>query len=315
MIKFLALREKLKNSPFITAFALTDGDSWVVSRAKDYVFNAYGITDDGFGVVTLNSPSVKDVTMACMTPSMFGDVKAVVCTDFVLPKTPEDKAKFASLVAHGDGTYCVIIEGTKTAVEGYEGLETVDCSRLDNSSVANWVVAYAKGSGVAVDRDVALKVADYCLCDMARVSNETQKLIDFGTFTADSVEAMVHKDVEYLVFDLGQTIAAKNTAKTLEMYDSLIRQGNDARSLFGVLYSFYRRVYYVKTAAYEPQTIADKLGVKVGAIGFAKQVADRYKPIQLKRALEFFDEADQKLKAFLSENDVMFVLIMQLLSL
>ena len=150
---------------------------------------------------------------------------------------------------------------------------------------------------------------------MARIAVETQKLIDYGQIDADSVDLLVHRDAEYVIFDLSGAIAAKNAGRALEIYRGLIARGEDARALFGLLYSFYRRVYYVKTSDYTNDEIASYLGVKSGAVNFAKETAQRYKPMQLKRALDYLAQADERLKAFVDEGEVMNLLIMQLISL
>ena len=51
------------------------------------------------------------------------------------------------------------------------------------------------------------------------------------------------------------------------------------------------------------------------AVSFAKDTAQRYKPMQLKRALEYLALADDRLKAYVDEGEVMNILIMQLISL
>lgn len=320
MIKFLDLREKLKSNVY-NALCAYGNDGWLKKRTVENVCAAYGIVDDGFGVDKLENPTFDDVTLACLTPSMFCEKRLIVCEDFVLPdsvaKLNEAKNKLNELMKHADGSFCLLIlsesdKGFKDIV----GMETVDCNRLDRASVITWIESYCKKRGVAVDRLSADRIATYCLMDMSRVAVETQKLIDYGQIDADSIDLLVHRDAEYVVYDLSGAIADKNAERALSIYRGLIARGEEARALFALLYSFYRRVYYVKTSEFSADEIATYLGVKGGAVNFAKQTAERYKPMQLKRALGYLALADDRLKSFVADdNEVMQVLIMQLISL
>ena len=319
MVKFLDLREKLKSNVY-NALCVYGNDGWLKKRAVENVCAAYGIVDDGFGVDRLENPTLEDLTLACLTPSMFCEKRLIVCEDFVLPesgaKLNEAKNKLTELLKHADGSFCLLIltdsdKGFKEIV----GMETVDCNHLERASIIKWIETYCKRQSVTVDRLCADRIASYCLMDMARIAVETQKLIDYGQIDLNSIDMLVHRDAEYVVYDLSGAIADKNAARALEIYNGLIARGEEARALFALLYNFYRRVYYVKTSEYSNDEIASFLGVKSGAVSFAKETAQRYKPMQLKRALDFLAAADDRLKAFVDDNEVMNILIMQLISL
>ena len=319
MVKFLDLREKLKSNVY-NALCVYGNDGWLKKRTVENVCATYGIVDDGFGVDRLENPTLEDVTLACLTPSMFCDKRLIVCEDFVLPesgaKLTDAKNKLSELLKQADGTFCLLIltESDKGFKE-IAGMETVDCNHLERASVNKWIETYCKRQGVTVDRLCADRIASYCLMDMARIAVETQKLIDYGQIDLESIDLLVHRDAEYVVYDLSSAIADKNAERALTIYRGLVARGEEARALFALLYNFYRRVYYVKTSEYNNDEIAAYLGVKGGAVSFARDTAARYKPMQLKRALDYLALADDRLKAFVDDNEVMNILIMQLISL
>ena len=324
MIKFLDMKEKL-NSQKPSAFCMFGNDAWVKKRALDNLVSIYQV-DKQFGFDTLVNPTMDDLQLACLTPSMFCPIKMVVCEDFkafLAKPTMEQKRKktdvrsqLQKLVASANGEFClVIVADDKSPFEGINGMEMLDCSKLDTQSVARWIVSFAKRQNVQIDGACATRIANYCLNDMARISTETQKLIDYGTVTLETVDLLVHKDVEYAVFHLSGSIASKNAQQAIGLYKGLVAQGEDPRGLFALLYNFYRRAYYAKTSAFSAEELAKYLSVKTSAIGFAKEIAGKYKAMQLKRALDLFGNADKKLKAFLDEDQIMTTLIMQLVAL
>ena len=242
--------------------------------------------------------------------------------NFVFPngkKANEIKDKLDSFCAHADDS-CVLVfvcdddKNFKTI----SGVQIVNCKRLDEKSVVSWIVAYCRRQGRAILPEVATKIGQYCLCDMSRVATETEKLCSFAQshISADDVEMLVHKDSNYEVFKLSELIANKNSAKALETLQGLLNRGEQPRALFGLMYNFYRRMYYAKVTAYSPKELATYLGVKgEWAITQAIKVAQNYKPIQLKRALDCFATCDEKIKKFFNETDEINLLVLNLLAL
>ena len=319
MIKFLELREKLKTTEY-AAVCLFGNDNWLRRKAIENVCEAYNITDDGFSVDRLETPTLEAIRYACFTPSMFCSKKLVVCDGFVFPegsvKLAETKRQLSEILQQWDGSFCLLfISESDKHFADIEGMETVNCNRLDKGSVVKWIVAYARRQGVNFDALCADRLATYCLLDMSRVAVETQKLIDYGDVSIEAIDMLVHKDAEYAVYDLSGAIADKNANRAMEIYRGLVARGEDPRALFALIYNFYRRVYYVKTSAFSAEETAAYLGVKAGAVNFAKETAQRYKPMQLKRALDCLALADERLKAFVDDNEVMNILIMQLIAL
>lgn len=314
MISFISMKEQLNTSNL--ALCLFGNDEWIKRKAVANVCDTFGVFDDGFSVDKLDGANVDELRLACFTPSMFCATKVVVCTNFVFGegnKQAETKKQLAKLISGNDGSFCIVfVCDSDKFFASVDGVDLVCCNKLDKSAVIKWITSFARKQGVEVDKLCADKLATYCLCDMSRVSVETQKLIDYGQFTSQSIDLLVHKDAEYVVYDLSGAIASKNTAKALQTYKGLVARGEEKFALFGLLYNYYRRMYYVKTCPFSAEEMATFLGVKVSAISFAKEASRNYKPMQLKRALDYFVKADKQLKQFVDDEQVMTTLIMQL---
>ncbi len=323
MLKFLQLNSQLKTQSY-PALCLFGNDEWVKRRALGLVMESYGVSYDGFSVDTLDAPSVDDVQTSCLTQSLFGDKRVVVCENFVFAKSAnvesnkvkEAKAQLSKLIQSCDGSFCLVfLTNEQNIFNGVKGLEFVDCNRLDSRSVESWIVAYCKRNGVAIDSISANKIATYCLNDMARVATETQKLLDYGEITPATIDMLVHRDVEQNVFNLSKHIANKNATQALELYKELVTHGEELMGIFGLLYNAYRRMYYVKTTNYTNDEYATYFGIKPNSLFFLKETADKYKPMQLKRALDCFVKTDALLRSHLNDEQAIPLLIMQLCAL
>lgn len=335
MIKFLELKEKLPSTD-CAALCLFGNDNWVKRRALANICEVYGISDDGFSIDRLDLSTQENISLACFTPSMFCDKKLVLCEQPFFPEKKDDgfgsknvdnkkiadkvaelRRWLAELLSHADGSFCLVFfaDSDKNFV-GISGLETVDCNKLDRSSTVKWIVSYARRQKCVIDPICADKISSYCLQDMSRIAVETQKLIDHGEVNEEAVEMLVHKDAEYAVYDLSGAIAAKNASKATDIYRGLVARGEEPRALFSLIYNFYRRVYYVKTSSFSTEETAGYLGVKPGSVSFARETAERYKPRQLRRALDILALADARLKSFAADdNEIMILAILQLVAL
>ena len=216
MIRFLELKEKLKNNDY-PCLCLYGNDDWVKRRALGNVCEASGVVDDGFSVDRLESPNISEIEIACMTRGLFAEKKLVVCEGFTFSdgaKLKGEQKRIAELLRRCDGDFCLVFVADSDKNFDVEGVEKVNCNHLDKDSVTRWILSFCKRSQVSADRLCAEKLAVYCLNDMSRVSVETQKLLDYGEFSVESVERLVHKDAEYVVYDLSQLIADKKCGQS-----------------------------------------------------------------------------------------------------
>ena len=323
MLKFLQLNAQLKMQTY-DALCLFGNDEWVKHRALDYVFASCGVSQNDFAVDTLDAPTVDDIQTSCLTQSIFGDKRVVVCENFVFAKNSntetnkvkEAKAQLSKLIQSADGSFCLVfLTNDANIFSGVKGLEMVDCNRLDSKSVEKWIVSYCKKAGVNIDPALANKIATYCLNDMARVATETQKLLDYGEITSATIDLLVHRDIEQNIFNLSKHIANKNASQALELYKQLEQNGEELLGIFGLLYNAFRRMYYVKTTSYTPDEYASYFGIKANSLYFLKETAEKYKPMQLKRALDYFAKTDAMLRTHLNDEQAIPLLIMQLCAL
>ena len=115
MLNFLQLNAQIKTQRY-PALCLFGNDEWVKRRALSYVMDSCGVTDDGFSVDTLDAPTIDDIQTSCLTQSLFGDKRVVVCENFVFPKSvgaenakaKQAKADLSKLIESCDGSFCLV---------------------------------------------------------------------------------------------------------------------------------------------------------------------------------------------------------------
>lgn len=119
----------------------------------------------------------------------------------------------------------------------------VDCNHADREMVAKWAYLTMKRAGVSSSAEACEAVADYCLCDMSRVSKEVEKLIEWGKqglVTRADVDALVYKDAEYRVYQMTTAVARRDFATFSSVCYDLMSKGYDQNAVIASLLNYFK---------------------------------------------------------------------------
>lgn len=174
----------------------------------------------------------------------------------------------------------IVNAGTKKGVDLKRRREVtyVNCDRADRDTVAKWIYVTLKRAGVAARVSVCEAVADYCLCDMARVSVEVQKLIDYkggGELTREEADELVYKDAEYRVYEMTNAVASRNYTSFCTISDDLRRKGYDEISIMNSLYSYFRNLLTVLASRESNAELSKLLKMKEYGVMRTREQAER----------------------------------------
>jgi len=123
-----------------------------------------------------------------------------------------------------------------------------DCSKVDREMVARWCYLTMKKQGVSSSVEACEAIADYCLCDMSRVSKEVEKLIEWGKqglITKTDVDELVYKDADYRIYQMTAAVAAKNYSQFAEICSDLLSKGYDINAVIASLLNYFKNLLTV----------------------------------------------------------------------
>lgn len=96
--------------------------------------------------------------------------------------------------------------------------------------------------------------------------NEIRKLIEYvgenGTITEKDVELLASKQIESVIFDLTDSLGAKQTNKALEVLDNLIYQKEPLQKILITLYNHFKKLYLCKEAVKLNKDVVTSLNLK-----------------------------------------------------
>lgn len=281
-MKFSELKTSLKGGTDYTVCVIEGADAFLRDRALSMITAPY-LGD----FADLNSQTftatLAPALEACELLPFMAEKRVVTLYQWEGKGNAADKKRWeAYLKQPCESTLLVIVNATTTdlAKKLPEGALYVDCSFEAPEVVAKWIAGMIRPQGYTIGGRAARMLAEYCLCDMARIDGELQKLKaytgDSGEITPESIEALVTKSEEYVIFDLTDALAVGNTDRAMRVVqNALAKNDSGVPLLLDTLYRFLKRIYVVASSHASDSEVANALGVKPYAVKLARQTADR----------------------------------------
>lgn len=152
----------------------------------------------------------------------------------------------------------------------------IDCNKSDRETVAKWAYLTMKRAGVSSTVEACEAVADYCLCDMARVSKEVEKLIEYdkgGQVTKQIVDELVYKDADFRVYQMTGAVARRDFSMFAEICFDLLSKGYDENAVIASLLNYFKNLLTVAEADMSEKELAAALKMSDYVFGKTKQQA------------------------------------------
>lgn len=151
-----------------------------------------------------------------------------------------------------------------------------DCGKADRDTVAKWAYLTMKRASVASTVEACEAIADYCLCDMARVSREVQKLIEWGKdgmLTRSDVDELVYKDADYRIYQMTGAVARKDYDSFAQICKELTLKGLDENAVVASLLNYFKNLLTVLCWEKDDKQLAAALKMTDYVLGKTKQQA------------------------------------------
>lgn len=313
-MKFVELKKDLEKK-IHPAYVISGNDRYLCYQAMDMIKNALNINFPDMNLVLMSGDSVsKDDIARAVNVFPFADAYRLVQVNDYNGKT---KSKLG-----GDQLLDYLKQPMQESIlvffnlDGVEALKPymsylthIDCDKLDADTIKTVLLSKLSKAGCSVERDALETLVMFCNNDMARISSEVEKLINYvdgREIKKEDVEALVVQDKEYQVFQLSEFIARGEKAKALDLVYTLTGMGGySGFSILTPLYNNYRRALFCAiNKDKSDEEIANSLGVKAYAIKMMKNQIRYYTPKKLKQIVDLLYEADRNIKMGKIKEDV-----------
>ena len=303
-MKYVELKASLKTKVEKT-YLISGDDRYLCYDALKKIEDALAITIKDMNTVTLSGEQVsaKDIVdSANMYP--FGDLyRLVVVKNFAPTK---NKAEFEVIQKYAstplDSTVLVFFNPDSAEFfKGMKDITPIDCSKIDAKTIAAFVKNFLAKNEISSSEETIEKLIMYCSSDMARITNELEKLSAYvaktKVLTTEIVESFVVQDKEYQIFQLAEFIAKQDAKNAIDLVDSFMVKPGSAFTILSPLYNNYRRALFVSINSTKTASeLASMLGVKEFAIKMLKNQVACFSPKQLKQIVDMIADYDRKIK-------------------
>ena len=205
-----------------------------------------------------------------------------------------------------DSILVIINEKPSDFLKKFDSVCFVDCKKADSSIISRYVKGKCAQAGVTVDLENARLVAEYCLNDMTRVENETEKLISYAIekkqIVKEDVELLVTKDAEYKIYEMTDYIGKRDFDKALMVIYDLLNKGETLQKILIAIYNYFRRLLHIAISGKNDSELASLFSIKEYAVKKARTQANAFKKKSLKSAVDMLADTDYLIKSGMADG-------------
>ncbi len=301
-MKFAELKGSL-NQKLHNAYYIFGKDNYLMDSAMNMITKRCVKNFPDFNINSFNDENfdIEKVLTCCHSIPMCDEMKVVS----VINAQPDKQAivKLEKYLKSVNQSTCLIIKDNVN-FNGYKAIsnlcQNVDCDFLDIKMIRPLVLNMFKKSSVQIEENALTKLIEYCNFDMSFIVKEVKKLVSLcksgQIVTTDIVDEMVHKNLEYSVFELSSAVCEKNKRKAIELLEIMLDKKESPQILLMLLISNFRRMFYTSVTSGTDKEIANLLDVKEYSIKMSRKLMQNFTPKQLKKVLDLGGKVDFDVK-------------------
>ncbi len=182
------------------------------------------------------------------------------------------------------------------------GLE-VDCEGATWNQARTWCRERAREKGKQISSEAAYALVEAVGPNVLALENELEKLVAYvgeaGSITAADVGEMTAQARSRSIYELGQAVAAGDTAESLRLCDDLLLRGERREGIIAVLARQVRQYWQLRRLAQRnasPAEMARAAGMPPFAVRKVSPVVRRLSDNWFARRLQMLSDADHESK-------------------
>lgn len=300
-MKYNALQSHIQLKKYRFCYLVMGEDKWLVNSAVNMLCSIADNPVINCNIYTQNENEENIVNSLKVMP-WDSDYRVVAVLDFSVSKTNSDGQKNtgkAILEYLDDPNPSSILVLTGGEGDFFSRLskkaETVDCSKLENSELVQYIKAQCKDN---IEKDAIDTLIAYCSKDMGRITTELNKILSYKPdqkITRQDIKELAIKDDEYKIYELTNCLANKQPDEAFRIWNSLSYDSDDVY-LITAVYSYFRKLLYTAVNKNQPD-IYKKLGVNEYAFRYLVNNSKTFGAVRLKKICDMLQSLEFRIKS------------------
>ncbi len=299
---YIEFTKRIKGE-FFPVVEITGEDAYLKDSALSKLTQSIDISLPDLNISTFDKEdvSVTDIIALANSYPSFSEKRLIIIKEFSVSKGDNKSLnKLEEYLANPNPYTCLVFFYSLTqSVLKNANICTVDCRKLNEQNLAKWIIKHVNDTQKSIDKNAIKTIIQYTNGDMYKISQAIEKLVLYvdNLITNDDVKLLVSKDIDYVIFDLANALAAGDNFKSMEICDNLLTQ-EEPTVIIASVYRSFRRMFFAHISKAEESLLSQALSVKPYAITKAKQQAKKFGAKKLIKALVICFSAEDKLKKF-----------------
>jgi DNA polymerase-3 subunit delta len=312
-----ALMKDIRSGKFAQVYVLSGEESFYIDKVEEALLKtalAPGEADFNLDIFYGKDAENKaiDVVNACMNYPVFANRRVVLIREAQHLKK-EDWEKLESYAKQPmPSTILIISHKHKNIDKRTSFSKLIDKShvlmespKLKEQQLPDWISRYIQSRSFRLDKDVAEMLAENLGNDLARISNEVEKLelaLEKGSVvTKEIIEKYIGISRDYNSFELSNAIQDGNLTKAVKIIDYFGKnpKAGPLPVLIATIYGFFIKLWQVHQGVREGKSTDAAIaavGVNPYFAGVYKKAMVFYPLEKTERAIHFLAEYDGRSK-------------------
>ncbi|TAN15315.1 MAG: DNA polymerase III subunit delta [Chitinophagaceae bacterium] len=297
---FEALEKELKSEKIRPVYLLEGEEDFFIDRISNFLENdLLTETEKEFNLTIFYGRDADwaNVLNACRRYPVFAERQVVMIKEAQHMKSLEKLESYLENPLVSTALVLVYRQGKLDGRTAFKKLidkkgVSLTTKKLYDDKIPGWIKAYAEASGHDISPKAAILLADHIGNDLARISNEIDKLLlnihSGKKIDEDDIEKYVGISKEYNVFEFQKAVGNRDFSKAVRILNYFSANPKAAPSpvVFTVLYAFFSKVHAITCSlSSSDKDMATKLGINPYFFSDYMRAAKAYQRIGAERAL------------------------------
>lgn len=271
-----ALEKELKSGKIRPVYLLEGEEDFFIDRISHFIENdLLSETEKEFNLTVFYGRDAEwaNVLNACRRYPVFSERQVVMIKEAQQMKTLLKLESYLEKPLESTALVIIYRQGKLDGRTSFKKLidkkgASLTTKKLYDDKIPGWIKTYAEASGHDITPKGAILLADYIGNDLARVSNEIDKLLlniaPGKKIDEDDIEKYVGISKEYNVFEFQKAVGSKDFSKTVRIlnYFSSNPKAAPTPVVFTVLYTFFSKVHAITCSpSASDKDLATMLGI------------------------------------------------------
>lgn len=282
-------------------------DDNIISKEINSIIATSKVDSNSVFFYDLSEDSFNKALDTLDTISMFSTMKVVVCKNI---NKLDEEDKLLKYLDNPTDDILILTSSVKLNEKKEVFKKVLDVSKIIDPSIN--VIDYIKNSfeDYKIDFRTIILLQEYTDGDIVRLDNEIEKLklfkMDDKYITKEDVDNVVTKNISSNIFDLIDALDKSNKTKVFQIYEDLIKLGEDEIKIINLLANNYRLIYQVKVLGYNynQKEIKEILKQKPYTINKAIERSYFYTEMRLLDILKKLSNLDINIKSGKKEKEI-----------